>query len=260
VEDVPKIVNKVALGEWPIDDYVTHEFDGIDKVNESVEALHGGECLRAVVKIQPPPKPDNDMQIKVIKKFKCEGGMIKEVTHWSHSTNCFMTFNIYLPDDEIHHQRGKPFSALYCLGGLTCTHDNFPTKSGFAAHARKHRLAVVFPDASPRNTNIPGCTDDWRVGSSASYYVDATSEKYGKHYQMFTYITEELPHVVSTYFPVRKDNMSITGFSMGGHGALVSAFKTGKYRSVSAFSPISNPSKHEEWAIMAYKEYFADWQ
>ena len=39
-----------------------------------------------------------------------------------------------------------------------------------------------------------------------------------------------------------KDNISISGFSMGGHGALISSFKTGKYKSVSAFAPISNPT------------------
>jgi Zn-dependent alcohol dehydrogenase len=38
-------------GELPIDKYVSHVFDGIDKVNDSIHALHSGDCIRAVVKI-----------------------------------------------------------------------------------------------------------------------------------------------------------------------------------------------------------------
>ena len=70
---------------------------------------------------------------------------------------------------------------------------------------------------------------------------------------MFTFITEELPRVVSTFFPVSRDNMSVTGFSMGGHGALVTGLKTGKYKSISAFAPISNPSNCERWGQKAFK-------
>ena len=60
---------------------------------------------------------------------------------------------------------------------------------------------------------------------------------------MFSYITKELPDLVSAYFPVDRERVSITGFSMGGHSAMVTGFKTGMYKSVSAFAPISNPSK-----------------
>lgn len=72
-----------------------------------------------------------------------------------------MNFNIYLPEDEINNQRGKPFSAIYFLSGLGCTHANAPEKSGFGRYAAKHRLAFIFPDTSPRNTNIPNIADDW---------------------------------------------------------------------------------------------------
>ncbi len=73
---------------------------------------------------------------------------------------------------------------------------------------------------------------------------------------MFTYINEELPELVSTYFPVSRNNISITGFSMGGHGALISALKTGQFKSVSAFAPISNPSKSANWGQKAFKLFF----
>jgi S-formylglutathione hydrolase len=73
---------------------------------------------------------------------------------------------------------------------------------------------------------------------------------------MFTYITKELPEVVSTYFPVDRDNKSITGYSMGGHGALIAGLKTGFYRSVSAFAPMTNPSKNANWGIKAFNFFF----
>jgi S-formylglutathione hydrolase len=79
-----------------------------------------------------------------------------------------MNFGLYLPDIDIDGQRGNPYPALYCLGGLS-------SKSGFAPFARKHRIAVIFPDTSARNTNIQGVADDWELGDSASFYVNATS-------------------------------------------------------------------------------------
>lgn len=50
-QDVPKLVNKVILGELIIDDFITHNFDSLNDVNASIDALHSGDCLRAVVKI-----------------------------------------------------------------------------------------------------------------------------------------------------------------------------------------------------------------
>lgn len=112
------------------------------------------------------------------------------MSHWSDSVDGFMNFCIYLPDSHIDEQRGKPYPVLYCLGGLTSNNENWSIKSGFGPYAKKHRIAVVFPDSSPRNTNIPGVAEDWELGDSASFYVNATSEKYKKHFQMYTYITE----------------------------------------------------------------------
>lgn len=170
-----------------------------------------------------------------------------------------MNFMLYLPDGNIDQQRGPAYPVLYCLGGLGSNHENFCIKSGFGPYAQKNRIAVVFPDTSPRNTGIEGVSGDWELGDSAGFYVDATSDKYKKNFKMFTYLNDELPRVVSTFFPVSLTNKSITGFSMGGHGALISALKTGAYRSVSAFAPICHPTANTRWAQKAYKEYFTNW-
>lgn len=139
---------------------MTHEFEGIEHVNAAVDALHQGDCLRAVVKISPPPVLQ-PCKIKVTSSVKLEGGLLQSVSHWSESVQGFMNFNVYLPQSEICDQRGKPFPVIYFLSGLGCTQDNAAHKSGFARFAHKHNLAVVFPDTSPRNTNIEGITSDW---------------------------------------------------------------------------------------------------
>ena len=106
---------------------------------------------------------------------------------------------------------------------------------------------------------IEGQDDSYDFGSGAGFYVDATTEKWKKHYNMYTYITkvlkinlipyflhfhsQELPELISGLFPVDPEKRSITGHSMGGHGALVCHLKNpGMYSSVSAFSPICNPT------------------
>lgn len=146
--------------------------------------------MRAIIKISPVPPPLTNPKVTIVSSTKLFGGLYQVVKHQSSEVNGEMTFAIYLPDEEIKHQRGKPYPALYCLAGLTCTHENFPMKSGFASYARKHRIACIFPDTSPRNTGINGIDADWQWGNSASYYVDATSDAANKHFKMFSYITK----------------------------------------------------------------------
>jgi hypothetical protein len=190
IQDVPKLVNKALTGEWPIQDFVTHEFDGLDKVNESINILKGGECLRAIIKISPPPVPAVDYKVKVVSSVKAFGGLYQVVSHWSEAVQGEMTFSIFLPDEEIKGQRGKPYPALYFLGGLGCNHENIPTKSNFGEHAKGHRIACIFPDTSPRKTGIPDIDKDWEFGDSAGYYVDATSDVAKKNFRMYSYITK----------------------------------------------------------------------
>jgi S-formylglutathione hydrolase len=98
-------------------------------------------------------------------------------------------------------------------------------------------------------------SDSWDFGLGAGFYVNATTDKWKTHFNMYKSVTEDLPHVVGSYFPVDTSRASITGHSMGGHGAMVCAFKNpGKYVSVSAFSPICNPTKCP-WGVKAFTNY-----
>lgn len=249
--EVPKLVTKVMTGETTLDPYISHVLKGLDKVNESIDALHSGECIRAVIEISQRP-PVEQPKVTLTGNIRCHNGWIKRVKHWSASNNSEMAFSIYLPDPK---QRGDPNPpVLYYLSGLTCTDENALTKSEFARYASKWGLAVVFPDTSARGTDVP-TGESWDFGQGAGFYVDATVEKWKKNYQNWTYITKELPEVVNSLFAVDGTKASITGHSMGGHGALVAFLRNpGKYKSVSAFAPICNPTE-SNWGKKAFEGY-----
>jgi S-formylglutathione hydrolase len=144
---------------------------------------------------------------------------------------------------------------LYYLSGLTCTEENVTAKGGAQRFAAEHGIAVVAPDTSPRGLDLPGEHDDWDFGSGAGFYVNATESPWCDHYRMYDYVTEELPRVLSASQPVDIQRASITGHSMGGHGALVVALRNPeRYASVSAFAPITSPTRCPwgERALSAY--------
>jgi S-formylglutathione hydrolase len=180
---------------------------------------------------------------------------LKTVKHWSKVNNCEMTFNIYLPDETVKEQRCDPYPVIYFLSGLSANHENFAIKSHFGIYAQQHKIACVFPDTSPRDIAIQGIDEDWTFGLSAGYYVDATAEKFKNNFNMYSYVNEELPDLVSKLFHVDNHRKSVSGFSMGGMGALVSYFRNpGKFRSVSAFAPISHPTT-SSWGENAFSKY-----
>jgi len=176
--------------------------------------------------------------METISENACFGGTQRVCTHRSEATGTDMTFGFFEPPAAA---RG-PVPVLVYLSGLTCTHENAMVKAGAQAHAAAHGLALLFPDTSPRGA---GVADDeaYDLGQGAGFYVDATEEPWAPHYRMWSYVTDELPRVVAAEFPVDPDRMGITGHSMGGHGALTAAMTfPDRFRSVSAFAPISHPT------------------
>jgi len=188
--------------------------------------------------------------LKLLSEAKCFGGWQKRFSHFSNVTNCEMKFAIYLPPQA---DRGK-VPAMWFLSGLTCTDENFTTKAGAQRYAAEKGIAIVAPDTSPRGTNIEGETESWDFGQGAGFYVNATESKWSKNYNMYSYVTEELWNLVNSHFPISGKH-SISGHSMGGHGALICALKNpGKYQSVSAFAPICNPIECP-WGKKAFSGY-----
>jgi S-formylglutathione hydrolase len=162
-----------------------------------------------------------------------------------------MRFSVYLPPQAS--ERRLP--VVYFLSGLTCNEENFMTKSGAQQFAAKYGLMLVAPDTSPRDTGIPGEDDEWDLGTGAGFYVDATVEPWAAHYQMYSYVVEELSGIIAEYFPIDIERQGIFGHSMGGHGALICALRNPDlYKSVSAFAPITAPSL-SPWGQKALTHY-----
>lgn len=170
---------------------------------------------------------------------RCFGGQQLRYRHGSGVLGCDMTFSIYLPPAA---EEGK-VPVLYWLSGLTCTDENFVTKAGAQRYASAHGIAIVAPDTSPRGEGVPDDPEGaYDFGLGAGFYVNATEQPWNRHYRMYDYVVEELPQLIREHFPVDPSGVGIFGHSMGGHGALTIALKNpGRFRSVSAFSPICSP-------------------
>lgn len=182
------------------------------------------------------------------------GGTLKRYEHTSPTLGgCTMKLAAFIPPagrgDSSPTKRArldgdsKKYPLVYYLSGLTCTDENVSQKGGAFKAAAELGLVLVFPDTSPRGPDVPDeDPKGWDFGTGAGFYLNATTDKYKNHYNMLDYVTKELPGLVDQTLPVIPGCMSIFGHSMGGHGALTIALKNpGKYRSVSAFAPISNP-------------------
>jgi len=179
----------------------------------------------------------------------CFGGTQEVWSHRSRALDCDMRFGLFLPPQA----QDGPVPVLYWLSGLTCNEQNFITKAGAQRYASEHGLALAAPDTSPRGDGVADA-DGYDLGQGAGFYVNATQAPWSSHYRMYDYVVDELPALVEAHFPVT-DARAVSGHSMGGHGALVVALRNpGRYRSVSAFSPIVAPSR-APWGEKAFSAY-----
>jgi len=191
--------------------------------------------------------------VKEISKARCFGGFLYRYEHVSPVLGgVSMKFAAYVPEAEA----GTKFPAVVFLSGLTCTDENFSQKAGAFEAANELRLVLIMPDTSPRGEGVPDeDPKTYDFGTGAGFYLNATTDKYKKHYNMLDYITKELPPLLHATLPLVPERMGIMGHSMGGHGALTIALKNpGAYRSVSAFSPITNPTD-APWGKKAFPLY-----
>ncbi|CAM3939918.1 S-formylglutathione hydrolase [Vibrio aquimaris] len=190
------------------------------------------------------------MNLTNISQNKVAGGWHKQVTHESTALNCTMRFALFLPPNA---SKESPVPVMYWLSGLTCTDENFMQKAGAFNTAAKLGIAIVAPDTSPRGDEVAD-DDAYDLGKGAGFYLNATQEPWSKHYRMYDYIVKELPLLIEANFPVSNIN-AISGHSMGGHGALtIGLSNPNSFTSISAFSPICNPT-HCPWGQKAFGAY-----
>ena len=179
------------------------------------------------------------MMLDVIAQNRSFGGTQTIFRHQSSQTGTPMRFAAYVPPQAEH---GK-VPVFWFLSGLTCTEENFTVKAGAQRVAAELGLMIVAPDTSPRGEGVPGDPDgSYDFGLGAGFYVDATVAPYAASYRMRSYIESELPALVAANLPADMGRQSISGHSMGGHGAITIALRNpGRFRAVSAFAPIASP-------------------
>jgi len=192
--------------------------------------------------------------MKKIESIKEFGGYLNRYEHQSRVCQCKMTFSVYLPPQA----ENNKVPALYWLSGLTCTDDNARTKACMQRYAAEHGIALIFPDTSPRGDDVADVEEHYDLGKGAGFYVNAAQHPWQEHYQMYDYVTQELPDLIESSLPILANVKSISGHSMGGHGALICALKNpDSYRSVSAFAPICNPMECG-WGQGCFSAYLGD--
>lgn len=195
------------------------------------------------------------MSIETVSTARAFGGTQGVYRHASAATGTDMTFSVFVPD----HPAGARLPVVWYLSGLTCTHANVTEKGEYRRACAEHGLILVAPDTSPRGEGVPDDPDGaYDFGLGAGFYVDATEAPFDRHYQMWSYVTEELPALIGAQFPADMDRQSIMGHSMGGHGALtIGLTYPDRFRAVSAFAPIVAPSQ-VPWGQKALAGYLGD--
>lgn len=186
------------------------------------------------------------MILKPNKSIRTFGGLSSYFTHFSETTQSKMNFSVFCGTK-------KPKNAIIWLSGLTCTEDNFLTKSGVQSLLKDSETMVICPDTSPRGLHLPHEHDDYDFGSGAGFYINATNGAYKENYQMYDYIKDDVVHILNKMFNIT--NISIMGHSMGGHGALILGLREPElFKSISAFAPIVNPILCP-WGQKAFEGY-----
>lgn len=194
----------------------------------------------------------SDSLLEAISESRCFGGAQRRYRHRSSVLGCSMHVSVFLPPQAL---AGARVPALYWLSGLTCTDENMVQKAGAQRLAAALGLALVAPDTSPRGEDVPGDPDGaWDFGLGAGFYLNASEAPWATHYRMHDYVVAELPALLESALPLN-ERRGVSGHSMGGHGALICALRNpGRYRSVSAFAPIAQPSSCP-WGEKAFSRY-----
>lgn len=198
--------------------------------------------------------------MQTVSETLSHGGTQGVYKHASSTCHCEMTFAVFVPPQAAT----EPCPVLWYLSGLTCDHSNVMDKGEYRQMAAQKGIIIVCSDTSPRGDDVPDEPDNWLFGSAAGFYLDATQAPFDKNYNMYSYLVDELPKLIGEQFNADMSRQSITGHSMGGHGALTIALKNpDRFKSCSAFAPICRPSE-ASWSKPSFEKYLgtdqANWR
>ncbi|TCM60242.1 S-formylglutathione hydrolase [Acinetobacter calcoaceticus] len=190
--------------------------------------------------------------MQLIQNNKCFQGEQRTYQFHSEKLSGETRYAVFLPEQAL---KGQPCAAVFFLAGLSCNEETFAIKAHAQQMAAGLGLILICPDTSPRGENV-AAGDHWDIGQGAGFYINATQAPWSEHYQMQSFIAEELLSLVCEHFPIDRNAIGIFGHSMGGHGALTLAWKyPDRFHSVSAFAPICAPSQCP-WGEKAFTAYF----
>ncbi|MBL4870338.1 MAG: S-formylglutathione hydrolase [Robiginitomaculum sp.] len=191
---------------------------------------------------------------KQISENKMFGGTQYVFEHRSDANDCDMRVAVFMPPQA----KDGPCASLIWLSGLTCTEDNFTVKAGAQRMAAELGLILIAPDTSPRGDDVPDDKDSYDFGKGAGFYLDATRQPWSKHYQMQTYIRDELTAWMKEDPACDPERIGISGHSMGGHGAITLHLKNPQpFKTCSAFAPITSPTQ-VPWGQKVFKGYLGE--
>ena len=193
--------------------------------------------------------------METLSEHRAFGGTMGFYRHASSANGCDMRFSVFVPPQAS--ERSVP--VLTYLAGLTCSEETFMIKGGAQRMASELGLMLVAPDTSPRGDDVADDPDGaYDFGIGAGFYLNATEPPWSNHYQMYDYVTDELPALLSEQFPGDRERQGIFGHSMGGHGALTIGLKNPQsYKSISAFAPICSPVNCP-WGQKALSNYLGE--
>lgn len=192
------------------------------------------------------------MSLERISEHGCFGGKMGFYRHRSSVNDCDMRFSVFLPSQA----ENGTVPVLTFLSGLTCTEETFMIKSGAQRYAAELGMMLVSPDTSPRGDDVSDDPDGaYDFGIAAGFYLNATEPPWSANFQMYDYVTRELPGIIFSQFPADPDRQGLCGHSMGGHGALTIGLKNpDTFKSISAFAPICSPMNCP-WGQKALSNY-----
>lgn len=191
-----------------------------------------------------------------LQQSRCFDGEQRSYRWASKMLNSDAKFAVYLPAKALH---GQLCPTVFFLAGLTCNEETFAIKAHAQKMAATLGIILILPDTSPRGEGVADDMD-WDLGQGAGFYINATQAPWSEHFQMESYISQELYTEVLGMFPIDRHKVGIMGHSMGGHGALTLAWKyPDKFKTVSAFAPICAPTQCA-WGQKAFRAYLGEQQ